>query len=74
MINAVYYLSVNRGEGRGVKREEGLLNFLPLKRAGLLERRGLFKRGCLVEDLGLGLGFTVLSPPPKIVKLIFLYK
>ena len=49
------------------------------KRAGLLERRGLFKRGegaggggGLIEDLGLG--FTVLSPLPKIVKLIVLYK
>ena len=29
----------------------GLINFLPLKRGGLLEGGGLFERGGLIEDL-----------------------
>ena len=32
--------------GRGLNREEGLINFPPLKRGG-----GLFERGPLIEDL-----------------------
>ena len=35
----------NKGEGKGdLKEREGLINFLPLKREGLLEKRGLFWR------------------------------
>ena len=37
--------------GGGLNREGGLINFLPLKRGGLLEGGGLFERGCLIEDL-----------------------
>ena len=32
-------------------REGGLINFLPLKRGGLLEGGGLFEMGGLIEDL-----------------------
>ena len=40
----------NKDWGRG--RGGGLINFPPLKRGGLLERRGLFERGGgLIEDL-----------------------
>ena len=39
------------GEGRGVNREGGLINFLPLKRGSLLEGGGFFERGGLIEDL-----------------------
>ena len=35
----------------GLNREGGLINFLPLKRGGLLEGGGLFERGGLIEDL-----------------------
>ena len=31
--------------GGGLNREGGLINFPPLKRGRLLERRGLFERG-----------------------------
>ena len=31
--------------GRGLKERRRLINFLPLKRGGLLERGGLFERG-----------------------------
>ena len=74
----VYHLLVKNNYGRegGLKREEGLLNFLPLKNSGLIREKGLIQEGGggggLIADLGIG--FTVLSPPPKIVKLIFLYK
>ena len=39
--------------GGGLNREGGLINFLPLKRGGLLEGGGLFERE------GLNRGFTV---------------
>ena len=39
------------GRGGGLNREGGLINFLPLKRGGLLEGGGLFERGGLIEDL-----------------------
>ena len=39
------------GWGGGLNREGGLINFLPLKRGGLLEGGGLFERGGLIEDL-----------------------
>ena len=41
----------NWGWGGGLNREGGLINFLPLKRGGLLEGGGLFERGGLIEDL-----------------------
>ena len=41
---------IGGGEGR-LNREGGLINFLPLKRGGLLEGGGLFERGRLIEDL-----------------------
>ena len=43
----------NWGWGGGLNREGGggLINFLPLKRRGLLEGGGLFERGGLIEDL-----------------------
>ena len=41
----------NWGWGGGLNREGGLINFLPLKRGGLLEGGGLFERGGLTEDL-----------------------
>ena len=41
------------GRGGGLNREAGLINFLPLKRGGLLEGGGLFERE------GLNRGFTV---------------
>ena len=46
-------LFVKNNQGRGVVLiEKGLINFLPLKRGGLLEGRGLFERGAgLIEDL-----------------------
>ena len=47
-------LFVKNNQGRGVVLiEKGLINFLPLKRGGLLEGRGLFERG------GLNRGFMV---------------
>ena len=54
LINStVYHLSVSNIKGRGLKREGGFINFLLLKRGeGLLERRGLFERGGLIEDYG----------------------
>ena len=39
------------GGGGGLNREGGLINFLPLKKGGLLEGGGLFERGGLIEDL-----------------------
>ena len=30
----------NKGNGRGAEKREGLINFLPLKREGLLEKGG----------------------------------
>ena len=51
LINTVYH---NKGGG-GLKREGGLINFLPLKNGegSVLERGGLFERGGggLIEDL-----------------------
>ena len=44
-----------RGEGGGGSIERGLINFPPIKRGRLLERRGLFERR------GLNRGFTVIS-------------
>ena len=41
----------NWGWGGGLSREGGLINFLPLKRGGLLEGGGLVERGGLIEDL-----------------------
>ena len=35
----------------GLIEREGLINFPPLKRGGLLERGGLFEKGGLIEDL-----------------------
>ena len=43
------------GRGGGLNREAGLIDFLPLKRGGLLEGGGLFERGGGV----LNRGFTV---------------
>ena len=40
-----------RGRGGGLIEREGLLNFPPLKRGGLLERGGLIGQGGLIEDL-----------------------
>ena len=43
----------NKGNGRGAEKREGLINFLPLKREGLLEKGGLFEGGGgdLIENL-----------------------
>ena len=63
LIYTVYH---SKGGG-GLKREGGLINFLPQKKAGLLETGGLFEGG-----RGVNRGFTVclllLTPgtPPKI--------
>ena len=38
-------------EGEGALKRGRLINFLPLKREGLLERGGLFERGGLIADL-----------------------
>ena len=63
LIYTVYH---SKGGG-GLKREGGLINFLPLKKGGLLETGGLFEEG-----RGVNRGFTVclllLTPgtPPKI--------
>ena len=53
LINTVYH---NKGGG-GLKREGGLINFLPLKNGegSVLERGGLFERG----GGGVNRGFTV---------------
>ena len=53
--NTVYHLLVesNRGGEEGLKREQGLFNFLPLKRGELIRDRGLFERR------GLNRGLTV---------------
>ena len=37
---------MKNNKGRG----GGLINFLPMKTGGLLEREGLFERGGLIED------------------------
>ena len=54
----------NWGRGGGLNREGGLINFLPLKRGGLLEGGGLFERGGLTEDLRYSY-FHVLNPSMK---------
>ena len=40
-----------RGGGGRLIEREGLLNFPPLKRGGLLEKGGLTGQGGLIEDL-----------------------
>ena len=59
MINKVYHLLAknNKGEGRGLKREGGLVDFFPLKR-GFLER-GASKR--VNGNLNFSVGYTVVS-------------
>ena len=53
-------LFVKDNQGRGVVLiEKGLINFLPLKRGGLLEGRGLF------ESRGLNRGFMVMKKLTK---------
>ena len=55
----------------GLNREGGLINFLRLKRGGLLEGGGLFERGGLIEDLRYTKGSRFLPLSMRYASLAF---
>ena len=61
-INTVW--KKNKGDGRGAEKREGLINFLPLKREGLLENGGACLKGGLNREFTVNV--RVLEEPPHL--------
>ena len=62
---------MGEGRGGGLNREGGLINFLPLKRGGLLEGGGLFEREGLNREFTVSLFTGKRRRPSFIINHIF---